>query len=96
MKLGIFEYLPDDTIYTICFHVHQDKMKYILAFIKKYVPDPVLKPNRFVDYHNGPKFLRTSSKLYSLNPCYNCCFHNKHTILEAIFVHNLITHGLTN
>lgn len=93
MKIGIFEYLPDDVIYKIFLQVHQQKMKNSFAFIRKYVPDPVSKPNRFVDYYSGPKFLRTSSKMYALNPYDNCYFHNKHTTLEAIFVHNLITHG---
>ena len=93
MNIGIFEYLPEDVTHKIFLQVHQEKMKHTFAFIRKYVPDPVSKPKRFVDYYNGPKFLRTSSKMYTLNPCYNCSFHNKHTTLEAIFVHNLITHG---
>lgn len=91
MRLGVFEQLPDELVEHICWRVHQSKMDEIFRFIRKYLPDPSKHPDRFTNYYLGPEFLRTSAKLYGINPVGRTSFHLKHTTLEAMLVHHMIS-----
>ena len=66
-------------------------MKEIHKFIIKYVPDPYKVPDRFVSFDTCPKFLKTSSRIYSLNPVGKTCFMYNNTMLETLFIYNLIS-----
>ena len=88
--IGVFEHLPDDIIEKIFKIVHKNNIHKIQKFLTKYVPDPFIVPNRFINYENGPNFLKLTARLYSLNSCQGVIFHNKKTKLESIFVYNLI------
>lgn len=89
--LGIFEKLPNELIERIYKDVHQNNMKEIHKFITKYVPDPHKTPDRFLSFYTSPKFLKTTSRMYSLNPVGVTGFISKNTMLETLFVFHLIS-----
>lgn len=91
MRLGLFEELPDELVEHICWQVHQTKMDEIFRFLRKYLPDPSKHPDRFTNYYLGPEFLRTSAKLYAINPVGRTGFHLKHSTLEAMLIHHMIS-----
>lgn len=66
-------------------------MDEIFRFIRKYVPDPFKHSDRFTNYYLGPEFLRTSAKLYVINPVGRTNFYLKHTTLEAMLIHHMIS-----
>jgi hypothetical protein len=89
--IGIFEKLPNELIEHIFKNIHQTNMKDIHKFIKKYVPDPYETPDRFISFHTSPKFIKTSSRIYSLNPVGKTCFFSNNTMLETLFIYHLIS-----
>lgn len=91
MRMGIFEGLPDELLERICWYDHRTKMKEIFAFIMKYVPDPYDHPARFLRYYTAPEFLQRSARMYSINPVGKTDFHNKHTRIETLLIHHMIS-----
>lgn len=89
--IGVFEKLPDELIERIFKNVHETKMKDIHKFIRKYVPDPYETPDRFLSYYTSPKFLKTTSRIYSLNPVGKTSFFSNNTMLETLFIYHLIS-----
>lgn len=89
--IGVFEKLPDELIERIFKNVHETKMKDIHKFIRKYVPDPYETPDRFLNYYTSPKFLKTTSRIYSLNPVGKTSFFSNNTMLETLFIYHLIS-----
>ena len=89
--IGVFENLPDELIERIFKNVHETKMKDIHKFIRKYVIDPYETPDRFLSYYTSPKFLKTTSRIYSLNPVGKTSFFSNNTMLETLFIYHLIS-----
>ena len=89
--IGVFENLPEELIEHIFKNVHKTKMKDVHHFIKKYVPDPYETPDRFLSFYTSPNFLKTTSRMYSLNPVGKTCVISKNTMLETLFIYHLIS-----
>lgn len=89
--IGIFEKLPNELIEKIFKNVHETKMKDIHNFIRKYVPDPYETPDRFISFDTSPNFLKTTSRMYSLNPVGKTSFFSRNTVLETLFIYHLIS-----
>ena len=53
--------------------------------------DPFEHPDRFLDYYTAPEFLQRSARMYSINPVGKTDFHNKHTRIETLLIHHMIS-----
>jgi hypothetical protein len=90
MTIWVFENLPDDITQNIYLLLHKQYMRQIHDFIKQYVPDPVLKPLRFLEYYSCSQYIKNQAKQYKLSPVNSTGFYGKFTKMETLLVHNLI------
>lgn len=88
MHLGIFDRLPDDVLEIIYKHVHQERMREVFGFIKKYVPNSTMEPIRRFNGYNL-SYDMSSMRHYKLHHGVTC-FSVDNTPLERKLVNCLL------